>query len=281
MDRRSILTDNYATISTKHPEFTSCGFDVAILKAYNVIFENERVTNWMTINLTPHQKRRIEDLMHTVFGLITKSDIIPNAKPEIMVEMPHAADTSLSSDNYTEQSAEDKNCITAPTKKDIEDFIAIYGEPKPYDPLLKIAPSELSHILQLAISAQMSERDEQTRGKYKRRVPGQPTKRKNTLTEKLRKKQKKILLKMNVIYPAPPQRILTQRRRWFNNAFDAMPEQLYAASVFYLVDEIILHPEMERTQYIMISDVIKELVKLATQNAQKKKSALISVIGKK
>ena len=131
--------------------------------------------------------------------------------------------------------------------------------------------ADLPNRIQMTISTILTERDSALTGKYGRIIPGKFGKKKETNLDKMRKKAASVL--QNVIYPAPPQEILTQRRRWFNNRYEGTPEVFYAAAIFYILDYMYINPDIDQATVGVLMGAIVQLNNLMTENTTKIKAA--------
>lgn len=140
--------------------------------------------------------------------------------------------------------------------------------------LRNMAIADLPNRIQMTILTILTERDSALTGKYGRIIPGKFGKKKETNLDKVRKKAASV--RQNVIYPAPPQKILTQRRHWFNNQYDGTPEVFYAAVIFYILDYMYTNPGIDRATVGLLVGAILQLNNLMTENTTKIKAAKAS-----
>ena len=132
---------------------------------------------------------------------------------------------------------------------------------------------DLPHMLRLVLLSALSNRDAELVGKYIPAAKQKPTTRGKTKVDLLRTKDKHAALKENVIAPAVSKTLITQRRRWFRNKFNATPEDIYAAAIFYIVDYMFAFSIRNRKECGMYGGTILKLAALAAQNAAKKRAA--------
>ncbi len=132
---------------------------------------------------------------------------------------------------------------------------------------------DLPHMLQLVLLSVLSNRDAELVGKYIPAAKRKPTTRGKTKVDLLRTKDKHAALKENVVAPAASKTLITQRRRWFINKFNATPEDMYIAAIFYIVDYMFAFSIRNRKECGMYGGTILKLAALATQNAAKKRAA--------
>ncbi len=105
-----------------------------------------------------------------------------------------------------------------------------------------LTPNEYRHYLEIAMHKAFYDRDAYL-------------KENNTST----KRAKTINMpKINAIWCMPFQR-KTQMRRWFKNQYGAMPEELKAAGVFYLVAQLMAIPRTEGIEYAGLAMEIEKL----------------------
>lgn len=98
--------------------------------------------------------------------------------------------------------------------------------------LTGLEPIEYRHYLEIAIHKAFYDRD-----KYLKEHD-----------YRTRKAKKIRIPKINAIWCMPFSRI-TQMRRWFYKEYDAMPEDLKAAAVFFLIFQLITFPPREQIKY--------------------------------
>ena len=145
--------------------------------------------------------------------------------------------------------------------------------------LRNMAVADLPNRIQMAILTILTERDSALAGKYRHIIPGKPGKKKETKLDKKRKKAASV--PQNVIYPASPQEILTQRRRGFINQYGGTPEVFYAAVVFYILDCLYINQDIDRATWGVWVGTILKLAGLMTKNAAKIKAATTSIKSRK
>ena len=141
--------------------------------------------------------------------------------------------------------------------------------------LRNMAVADLPNRIQMMILTILTERD----SKYRHIIPGKHGKKKETKLDKERKKAASV--RQNVIYPAPPQEILTLRRRWFNNRYEGTPEVFYAAAIFYILDYMYINPDIDQATWGVWVGTILKLAGLMTKNAAKIKAATTSIKSRK
>lgn len=132
---------------------------------------------------------------------------------------------------------------------------------------------DLPHMLQLVLLSVLSNRDAELVGKYIPAIKCKSTTRGKTKVDLQRAKDKRAARKENVVAPAVSKTLMTQRRRWFINKFNATPEDIYAAAIFYVVDYMFAFSIRNRKECGMYGGTILKLAALATQNAAKKRAA--------
>ncbi len=132
---------------------------------------------------------------------------------------------------------------------------------------------DLPYMLQLVLLSVLSNRDAELVGKYIPVSMRKPISRGKTKVDSQRAKDKHAALKENVVAPAVSKTLMPQRRRWFINKFNATPEDIYAAAIFYIVDYMFAFSIRNRKECGMYGGTILKLADLATQNAAKKRAA--------
>lgn len=141
--------------------------------------------------------------------------------------------------------------------------------------LRNMAVADLPNRIQMAILTILTERDSALAGKYRHIIPGKPGKKKETKLDKKRKKAASV--PQNIIYPASPQEILTQRRRGFINQYRGTPEVFYATAIFYILDYLYINSDIDRATLGGLMGTISKLAGLMTKNAAKIKAATASI----
>ena len=141
--------------------------------------------------------------------------------------------------------------------------------------LRNMAVADLPNRIQMTILTILTERDSTLAGKYRHIIPGKHGKKKETRLDKERKKAASV--RENVIYPAPPQEILTLRRRWFNNRYEGTPEVFYAAAIFYILDYMYINPDIDQATVGVLMGAMVQLNNLMTENTTKIKAAKASI----
>lgn len=132
---------------------------------------------------------------------------------------------------------------------------------------------DLPHMLRLVLLSALSNRDAELVGKYIPAPMRKPISRGKTKVDLLRTKDKHVALQKNVVAPAASKTLITQRRRWFRNKYNATQEDIYAAAIFYIVDYMFAFCIKNRDECGVYGGTILKLAELATQNAAKKRAA--------
>lgn len=241
MEYRKLTVTDYAQVIACHPEFAGLGIDRCVQQAYNVIFPDVPALTPRMAHFNNEQLNHLQGITDFTLSLIKDTNIIP-INPQI-------------------------------------------GK-QPQNQLHNTNMHDLPHILRLIILSKLSEYDSSLAGKRKHRR-GKKIWEINNQTEFIptaadiqRQEHAEKAQKQNVIYPAAAQDRLTAARRWFKTTYGIMPECLYAAGVFYILDYIMTTKDIDSETYGVLLGTILNLAKLVTYNLRQKSAAQQSLMAR-